>query len=208
MRSGRNRLPPCCIEARMSDVVTLASALISIDSTTGHEHDAVEFVARWLITRGWNVTLQEVEPRRSNVWATRRGGGVTLSTHLDTVPPFVPPRLTGDRLYGRGACDTKGIVAAMLIAAQQMADRGEERVDLLFVVGEEKGSPGARAANRLPAEDDPPWQDVPRRGSRSSTKSGSGSLTATLRASRRVARWSPRSHPSTASRPSPTGNHC
>lgn len=151
MRSCRKRSPPCCIEARMSDVVTLASALISLDSTTGHEHDAVEFVARWLITRGWNVTLQEVEPRRSNVWATRRGGGVTLSTHLDTVPPFVPPRLIGDRLYGRGACDTKGIVAAMLIAAQQMADRGEERVDLLFVVGEEKGSPGARAANRLPA---------------------------------------------------------
>ncbi|MFO0094608.1 MAG: M20/M25/M40 family metallo-hydrolase, partial [Gemmatimonadaceae bacterium] len=69
----------------------------------------------------------------------------------DTVPPFVPPRLEGDRLYGRGACDAKGIAAAMMIAAQRLADDGEERVDLLFVVGEEKGSPGARAANRLPA---------------------------------------------------------
>lgn len=135
----------------MSDVVALAEELLAIDSTTGREQGAVEAVARWLIARGWNVTLQEVEPQRSNVWATRRGGGVTLSTHLDTVPPFVPPRREGDRLYGRGACDAKGIAAAMMIAAQRLADAGEERVDLLFVVGEEKGSPGARAANRLPA---------------------------------------------------------
>ncbi len=135
----------------MSDVVDLAESLLAIDSTTGREQGAVEAVARWLIARGWNVTLQEVEPQRSNVWATRRGGGVTLSTHLDTVPPYVPPRRDGDRLYGRGACDAKGIAAAMMVAAQRLADAGEDRVDLLFVVGEEKGSPGARAANRLAA---------------------------------------------------------
>jgi acetylornithine deacetylase len=135
----------------MSDVVALASELLAIESTTGRERDAVDFVSRWLVSRGWNVSLQEVEPGRSNVWATRKGGGVTLSTHLDTVPPFIPPRLDGNRLYGRGACDAKGIAAAMITAAQRLADQGEERVDLLFVVGEEKGSPGARAANRLPA---------------------------------------------------------
>jgi len=135
----------------MSDVVALATELLALESTTGRERDAVDFVARWLISRGWNVTLQEVEAHRSNIWAARRGGGVTLSTHLDTVPPFVAPRLDGDRLYGRGACDAKGIAAAMMIAGQRLADAGEERVDLLFVVGEEKGSPGARAANRLPA---------------------------------------------------------
>ncbi len=135
----------------MSDVVTLATELLSVESTTGRERDAVDLVARWLVARGWNVSLQEVEPGRSNVWATRRGGGVTLSTHLDTVPPYVPPRLEGSRLYGRGSSDAKGIAAAMMIAAQRLADTGEERVDLLFVVGEEKGSPGARAANRLPA---------------------------------------------------------
>lgn len=133
----------------MSDVVALASQLLSIDSTTGREREVVDFVAAWLVERGWNVTMQEVEPGRSNVWASRRGGGVTLSTHLDTVPPFVEPRLEGQRLYGRGACDAKGIAAAMMTAAQRLADNGEERVDLLFVVGEEKGSPGARAANRL-----------------------------------------------------------
>jgi len=135
----------------MSDVVTLASELLAIESTTGRERDAVDFVSRWCIAHGWTVSLQEVEPGRSNLWATRKGGGVTLSTHLDTVPPFVPPRLEGNRLYGRGACDAKGIAAAMMMAAQRLADAGEERVDLLFVVGEEKGSPGARAANRLPA---------------------------------------------------------
>jgi acetylornithine deacetylase len=135
----------------MSDVVALATELLSLESTTGRERDAVDFVARWLISRGWNVTLQEVEPHRSNVWATRRGGGVTLSTHLDTVPPYVAPSLDGNRLYGRGSSDAKGIAAAMMIAAQRLADAGEDRVDLLFVVGEEKGSPGARAANRLPA---------------------------------------------------------
>jgi len=135
----------------MSDVVTLATELLSVESTTGRERDAVDLVARWLVAHGWNVSLQEVEPGRSNVWATRRGGGVTLSTHLDTVPPYVPPRLEGSRLYGRGSSDAKGIAAAMMIAAQRLADAGEERVDLLFVVGEEKGSPGARAANRLPA---------------------------------------------------------
>jgi acetylornithine deacetylase len=135
----------------MTDVVSLATELLSVDSSTGREREAVDIVARWLVSRGWNVTLQEVEPGRSNIWATRAGGQVTLSTHLDTVPPHVPPRLHGGRLYGRGACDAKGIAAAMLVAAQQLAESGEDRVDLLFVVGEEKGSPGARAANQLPA---------------------------------------------------------
>ncbi len=135
----------------MSDVVSLAAELLAIQSPSRDEGRAVEFVSRWLIARGWNVTLQDVSPGRSNVWASRRGGGVTLSTHLDTVPPYVPPRLDGDRLYGRGACDAKGIAAAMLVAADRLAEAGEERVDLLFVVGEERGSDGARAANQLEA---------------------------------------------------------
>jgi acetylornithine deacetylase len=135
----------------MTDVVALAAELLSIDSTTGAEGGAVDFVSKWLVGRGWNVTLQEVTRGRANVWASRSGRGVTLSTHLDTVPPFIPPRLVGDKLYGRGACDAKGIAAAMLVAADTLATQGEDRVDLLFVVGEEKGSDGARAANRLAA---------------------------------------------------------
>ncbi len=135
----------------MTDVVALAAELLAIQSSTGHEGPAVDFVARWLIARGWNVTTQEVTKGRSNVWASRAGNGVTLSTHLDTVPPYIPPRLEDNRLYGRGACDAKGIAAAMLCAAENLAAAGEQRVDLLFVVGEEKGSDGARAANHLPA---------------------------------------------------------
>lgn len=135
----------------MTDVVALAAELLAIQSSTGNEGPAVDFVARWLIARGWNVTTQEVAKGRANVWASRAGHGVTFSTHLDTVPPYIPPRLEKNRLFGRGACDAKGIAAAMLCAAERLATSGEQRVDLLFVVGEEKGSDGARAANHLPA---------------------------------------------------------
>jgi acetylornithine deacetylase len=135
----------------MTDVVALAAELLAIDSTTRQEGAAVETVSRWLVARDWNVTVQEVTPGRGNIWASRKGGGVTLSTHLDTVPPYVPPRRADGRLYGRGSCDAKGIAAAMLVAADRLAQEGEERVDLLFVVGEERGSDGARRANQLPA---------------------------------------------------------
>lgn len=133
----------------MTDVVALAAELLAIDSSTGGESDAVEFVSRWLLARGWNVELQEVTKGRANIWATRKGGGVTLSTHLDTVPPYFPPSEADGRLHGRGACDAKGIAAAMLAAADRLVKAGEQRVDLLFLVGEEKNSDGARAANRL-----------------------------------------------------------
>ncbi len=133
----------------MTDVVALAAELLAIQSSTGAESEAVEFVSRWLLARGWNVELQEVTKGRANIWATRKGKGVTLSTHLDTVPPYIAPREENGRIYGRGASDAKGIAAAMLTAADKLAKAGEQRVDLLFVVGEEQGSDGARAANRL-----------------------------------------------------------
>jgi acetylornithine deacetylase len=136
----------------MTDVVSLAAELLAIPSSTGSEAAAVDFVSRWLVKRGWNLSLQQVSRGRSNVWATRgSGGGVTFSTHLDTVPPYIPPRLEGSRLFGRGSTDAKGIAAAMMIAAEKLVKGGENRVDLLFVVGEEKGSDGARAANTLAA---------------------------------------------------------
>jgi acetylornithine deacetylase len=135
----------------MTDVVALAAELLAIDSSTGAESAVVNFVSKWLIARGWNVSLQEVTRGRANIWASRAGHGVTLSTHLDTVPPYIPPKLQKNHLRGRGTCDAKGIAAAMLVAADQLVKAGEERVDLLFVVGEEGGSDGARAANRLAA---------------------------------------------------------
>jgi len=135
----------------MTDVVALAAELLAISSLSSTEGPVVDFVSRWLIARKWNVTVQEVSKGRGNVWASRNGGGVTFSTHLDTVPPHIAPRLQGDKLYGRGACDAKGIAAAMLVAADRLVTAGEQRIDLLFVVGEELGSDGARAANNLAA---------------------------------------------------------
>ncbi|MEO5904757.1 MAG: M20/M25/M40 family metallo-hydrolase [Gemmatimonadaceae bacterium] len=135
----------------MIDVVALAAELLAISSLSSHEGAVVDFVSRWLIARKWNVTVQEVSRGRGNVWASRKGEGVTFSTHLDTVPPHIAPRLQGEKLYGRGACDAKGIAAAMLAAADRLVTSGEERIDLLFVVGEEQGSDGARAANNLAA---------------------------------------------------------
>lgn len=135
----------------MTDVVALAAELLAIPSSSYDEGAVVHYVSRRLLTRGWNVSLQEVTPGRSNIWATRGGGVVTMSTHLDTVPPYFAPRLEHEWLYGRGSCDAKGIAAAMLAAADTLIESGEERFDLLFVIGEEMGSDGARLANQLPA---------------------------------------------------------
>src|SRR5919206_575766 len=77
----------------MTDVVALAAELLAIDSSTGAESAAIDFVARWLVSRGWNVNLQEVTRGRANVWATRGGRGVTLSTHLDIVPALCEAEL-------------------------------------------------------------------------------------------------------------------
>ena len=133
----------------MTDVVALAAELLAIPSLSGSEKAVVDFVSRWLVARGWNVTVQEVSKGRGNVWASHSGGGVAFSTHLDTVPPHFPPRLESDRLYGRGSCDAKGIAAAMMVAADRLVQSGEDRIDILLVVGEEQGSDGARAANNL-----------------------------------------------------------
>ena len=169
----------------MTDVVSLAAELLEIQSTTGSEGPVVDFVSRWLIARGWNVTLQEVTRGRSNIWASRGGAGVTFSTHLDTVPPFVPPRLEGSRLYGRGSSDAKGIAAGMMVAADRLVSGGEKHIDLLFVVGEEKGSDGARAANNLRARSRFLINGEP---TESKLASGAkGSLRATLRTRGRAA---------------------
>ena len=133
----------------MTDVVALAAELLAIPSLSGSEKAVVDFVTKWLVARGWNVTVQEVSKGRGNVWASRSGGGVAFSTHLDTVPPHIAPRIEKDKLYGRGACDAKGIAAAMMVAAERLVQSGENKIDLLLVVGEEQGSDGARAANNL-----------------------------------------------------------
>jgi acetylornithine deacetylase len=131
------------------DVVELAVALMGIDSTSGREAEVVTFAEQLLARRGWSVERIPVSPGRDAILATVQGEvDVTLSTHLDTVPPFIPPRLSGGALFGRGACDAKGIASAMIVAAERLRGRGV-RVALLLVIGEETVHDGARAANRV-----------------------------------------------------------
>ena len=129
--------------------VDFARALIDIDSTTGREQQAGAWLASSLERLGYRVDRQPVADGRFNVFARLDDPSVVLSTHFDCVPPFFPSDVRDDRLFGRGSCDAKGILAAQVAAAEQMRARGERRVGLLFVVGEERGSDGATAANGL-----------------------------------------------------------
>ena len=129
------------------ELVALARSLIDIDSTTGREGDACRWISSWLSDRGYDVVEQPVADDRFNVIATLDRPDVVLSTHIDTVPPFFPSREEKGLLYGRGACDAKGILAAQIAALERLRAEGERRVGLLIVVGEERGSQGAHAAN-------------------------------------------------------------
>ena len=131
------------------DPVALARQLIDIDSTTGHEGEAGRVLAAFLRARGYSVLEQPVAGDRINVIAAVGEPALVLSTHIDCVPPFFPSRLEDGVLYGRGACDAKGILAAQVAAAERLRACGETRVGLVFVAGEERGSEGALAANRI-----------------------------------------------------------
>jgi acetylornithine deacetylase len=130
------------------DPIALARSLIDIDSTTGCEAEAAEWLARFLAGRGYDVVRQPVAGGRFNVYARLgRDPFVVLSTHVDCVPPFFPSRVERGLLFGRGACDAKGALAAQIAAAERLRAAGERRFALLFVAGEERGSDGARVAN-------------------------------------------------------------
>ncbi len=131
------------------DPVALARRLIDIDSTTGREGEVASVLAGYLRDRGYSVLEQPLRDGRANVIAAAGEPQLVLSTHFDCVPPFFPSRLDGGLLYGRGACDAKGILAAQVAAAERLRAAGAVRVGLLFVAGEERGSDGAMAANRV-----------------------------------------------------------
>lgn len=130
--------------------VAFARELIDIDSTTGREGEAGRWLACRLRALGYTVVEQPVEGDRFNVFASLDPPDVVLSTHYDCVPPFFPSREGNGVLYGRGACDAKGILAAQVAAAGRLRAEGHRRVGLLFVVGEERGSDGAVVANQSP----------------------------------------------------------
>jgi acetylornithine deacetylase len=129
------------------EVVALTRALVDIDSTTGQEAEVGAFLAEYLRGLGFAVIMQPVDSSRFNVIATAGTPELVFSTHFDCVPPFFRSRVEGDRLYGRGSCDAKGILAAQIAAAEALRRSGDTRVGLLFLVGEERGSDGAKVAN-------------------------------------------------------------
>jgi len=133
----------------------LTRALVDTESITGNEErvglQLFDYVAALAARYGGHAERPEVEPHRHNVlayWGDRPA--VTLSTHMDTVPPFIASREDGEFIWGRGACDTKGIIAAMLKAAEGLLEAGARGFGLLFVVGEERNSAGAYHAAAQP----------------------------------------------------------
>ena len=133
------------------DVFALARRLIDIPSISGEEAGLARFLAGYLADLGYRVALTDAAPGRPNLFATTGAAPrVVLCTHLDTVPPFIGSHDDGEFITGRGACDSKGILAAQITAAERLRAAGLAEVGLLCVVDEEMGSLGARAANAHP----------------------------------------------------------
>jgi acetylornithine deacetylase len=127
----------------------LAKQMMAIPSVTGGEKEIGNFLAELLTARGYRVERQIVMPNRFNVLAFAGKPNVVLCSHIDTVPPQLPVSEDEAFLYGRGACDTKGIIAAMIEAGDRLRQSGVQNFGYLFVVGEEAKGEGAKAANTL-----------------------------------------------------------
>jgi len=133
------------------DVFKLTRELIDIPSVTGEEFQIGTSLAELLNRRGYQVDLQEIESDRANLIATTGAQPkIVLSTHMDTVPPYIAASEDDEFIYGRGACDAKGIIAAQIAAAEKLRADGVTEIGLLFTVDEEVTSAGAKALNELP----------------------------------------------------------
>ena len=132
----------------MIDALALARQLIDVPSTTENERAVAELLDRELTRLGYNVQRQAVTSERFNVYASAGGRPrVVINSHIDTVPPWFAAREDDDYLYGRGACDTKGVIAAMIAAGEELRAQHVNDFAFLFVVGEETDSIGAKTAN-------------------------------------------------------------
>jgi acetylornithine deacetylase len=131
------------------DPIALARQLIDVPSPTESEFAVGELLERELSALGFTTRRQEVTPTRFNLLALAGGKPrVVLNSHIDTVPPWFESREDEEFIYGRGACDTKGIIAAMIAAGERLRTSGISDFAFLFVVGEETDSVGAKVANR------------------------------------------------------------
>jgi acetylornithine deacetylase len=144
--------------AETIDPIRLTRQLCEIESTTYHEGALGDFLASFLGTRGWAVEKTPVpQPLESadagarwNIYAgaASKRPDLVFSTHMDTVPPYIPCSEDAEFLYGRGVCDAKGILAAQIAAAEALRAAGFG-IGMLFVSGEERDSAGAIAANLM-----------------------------------------------------------
>jgi acetylornithine deacetylase len=131
------------------DVAAFTRQLVDIESITGNEARVADVLHRELSRLGYRTEKMPVEGDRCNIWATspqQPRPEIVFSTHMDTVPPFIPSSEDDTRVYGRGSCDAKGIIASQVAAAERLRLEGIY-VGLLFLVGEEKDSLGAKVAN-------------------------------------------------------------
>jgi len=132
-----------------TDVLALTRQLVDIQSVTGNEGKVGRFLLDHLRREGWDCLSQDVSPGRYNVLASCGRPVILLTTHIDTVPPFFPSSENEHWISGRGSCDAKGIAAAMICAGTALRESGMVDFGLLFVVGEETDSDGARKALEL-----------------------------------------------------------
>jgi acetylornithine deacetylase len=141
-------------DRQRTNVFELTRALVDIESITGNEQNIdsylIDYLSKFASATGGHVERMEVEAARFNVLATWGNPAVTLSTHLDTVPPFFSSHEDSENIGGRGSCDAKGIIASMIGAAEELRADGIENFALLFVVGEERNGAGAIAAAKSP----------------------------------------------------------
>src|SRR5919206_2777829 len=135
----------------MIDVLRLTRELVDIPSVTGEEFQIGTSLGELLNRLGYHVELQDAAPERSNIIATTEAPPLLVfSSHMDTVPPFVALREDSEFIYGRGACDAKGIIAAQIAAAEKLRADGVNGIGFLFTVDEEVASAGAKVANDHP----------------------------------------------------------
>src|SRR5580700_10742878 len=139
------------------DAITLTRQLVDIESISSNEAAVGNYLYGELCRLGYQTRKMPVEGDRFNVYATspeQPNPAVVFSTHMDTVPPFIPSSEDAAHIYGRGSCDAKGIIAAQIAAAERLRQQGFY-VGLLFVAGEERDSLGAEVANEYAANQQP-----------------------------------------------------
>src|ERR1035438_4249210 len=157
--TARTHTDPNAAPIASLDPIRFTRQLCEIESTTYHEGAVGDFLADFLARRGWAVEKTPVEQPSENAgggprWNVYAGGSgetpdLVFSTHMDTVPPYIPFSEDADFMYGRGVSDAKGILAAQVAAGEALRAAGF-RIGLLFVSGEERDSAGAIAANQAP----------------------------------------------------------